>query len=469
MSERLFLLLLRLYPARFRKAHGADALQLFRDRSRDEKGLFAALRLWFDLLADFAVTMHREYAHPQPIFTQSLTQRTVDGVPFFVVFENESPSVGALFSGAALSLFALGAFCFSLLHFGSPAGNMRSGFGQPQLHGRFSQEATPQQKDSGESAKRAALESRTLDATERRRVVEAAASNLRQFYAYPDLGQSMADSLLGHERNGDDDAATEGSVFADLLTKQMRDVSHDAHLDLIYSSAPLPTPSAQQTPEDLARYRRFMEEQNCTFEKVQMMPQAIGYFKLNSFPETSVCRQKATAAMASLNGANAIIFDLRDNRGGMPDMVTLIASYLFDHPEYMYNPRENTTKLCWTQSPVPGSRLTDKPIYVLTSGRTISGAEQFSYDLKMLKRATIVGEKTAGAAHSGVFHRIDDHFGMGIPETRPINPFSTPDWAGTGVEPDVKVKAADALEVAEKLARRTLQIAAKRDTHRDTQ
>jgi retinol-binding protein 3 len=94
---------------------------------------------------------------------------------------------------------------------------------------------------------------------------------------------------------------------------------------------------------------------------------------------------------------------------------------------------------------------------VLTSARTLSGAEQFCYDLKMLKRATLVGETTGGAAHSGVFHRIDDHSGMGIPETRPINAFSKTDWAETGVEPDVKVKAANALETAEKLAESKLQ------------
>ena len=111
----------------------------------------------------------------------------------------------------------------------------------------------------------------------------------------------------------------------------------------------------------------------------------------------------------------------------------------------------------WTQSPVPANRLADKPVYVLTSTRTFSGAEQFSYDLKMLKRAILVGETTGGAAHSGVFYRIDDHFGIGIPETKPINPFSKIDWAETGVEPDVKVKAAEALEAAVKLAQNKLQ------------
>src|SRR5262249_52164876 len=131
----------------------------------------------------------------------------------------------------------------------------------------------------------------------------------------------------------------------------------------------------------------------------------------------------------------------------------MLAAYLFDHPEYWYNPRENTTEASWTRSPVPGNKLADKPVYVLTSAKTFSGAEQFCYDLKMLKRATIVGETTGGAAHAGVWHRIDDHFGMGIPETHAINPFGKDDWAEVGVEPDVKVKAADALAAAEKLAR----------------
>ncbi len=133
-------------------------------------------------------------------------------------------------------------------------------------------------------------------------------------------------------------------------------------------------------------------------------------------------------------------------------MVMLIAAYLFDHPEYMYNPRENTTERSWTRSPVPGNNLADKPAYILTSRSTFSGAEHFSYDLKMLKRATLVGETTGGAAHSGVWRRIDDHFGMAIPETKAINPFAANDWAEIGIEPDVKVSAPEALVTAEKLS-----------------
>ena len=41
---------------------------------------------------------------------------------------------------------------------------------------------------------------------------------------------------------------------------------------------------------------------------------------------------------------------------------------------------------------------------------------------------------------------------MGIPERKAINPFGKADWEGVGVEPDVKVRAAEALETAVKLA-----------------
>jgi C-terminal processing protease CtpA/Prc len=161
--------------------------------------------------------------------------------------------------------------------------------------------------------------------------------------------------------------------------------------------------------------------------------------------------------MASLNHADAIIFDLRDNTGGLPDMVSLIAAYLFDHPVYIYNPRETPTLHSRSRSPIPGNNLANKPVYVLTSSTTMSGAEQFCYNLKMLKRATLIGQTTRGAAHAGVWHRIDEHFGIAIPEVKPHNPYSRTDWEGVGVRPDVNVNPAHALARAEKMAERALQ------------
>ncbi len=91
-------------------------------------------------------------------------------------------------------------------------------------------------------------------------------------------------------------------------------------------------------------------------------------------------------------------------------------------------------------------------MYVLTSSRTQSAAEYFVYNLKMLKRATVVGETTAGHQHSGAFHRIDDHFGMGIQEAvPPDNPYPVKGWEIIGIEPDVNVSRADAFEAARRI------------------
>ena len=139
-------------------------------------------------------------------------------------------------------------------------------------------------------------------------------------------------------------------------------------------------------------------------------------------------------------------------------MVNLIAAYLFDHPEYMYCPLENTTAESWTRSPVPGNKLANKPVYILTSSRTISAAEQFTYNLKMFKRATLVGETTAGGAHAGSLHSIGDNFYIATVEVRAINPYSKYNWNATGIEPDVKASAPDALKAALGLAAENLHL-----------
>ena len=76
----------------------------------------------------------------------------------------------------------------------------------------------------------------------------------------------------------------------------------------------------------------------------------------------SVNREKGVIrGMTTLNDADALVFDLRDNRGGFPSMVSLIAAYLFDHPEYIYCPFENTTAESWTRSPVPAANSPTNP------------------------------------------------------------------------------------------------------------
>lgn len=264
----------------------------------------------------------------------------------------------------------------------------------------------------------------------------------------------MADALLAHEKTGDDDTVTDGEAFAGVLTKQMMDVSHDKYVAMSYSTLASPETPLAPALEEVARYRKEMEQNNCTIEIARTLPHNIGYLKFNAFPDAAVCGKTVAASMTSLNHADAIIFDLRDNRGGYANMVALLATYLFDHPTHLndfYNRGENSTEQSWTLPPVPGNRLSDKPVFVLTSPVTFSAAEAFAYDLKMLKRATLVGETTSGRGHMGMPHRIDDHFTIRIPGVRVTNPISKSNWEGIGVEPDVKVKPADALTAAQKL------------------
>ena len=192
-----------------------------------------------------------------------------------------------------------------------------------------------------------------------------------------------------------------------------------------------------------------MMRQNCTIEKVQMLSNGIGYMKFNFFPDPTVCSEVFHRSMEQLSQSRAIIFDLRDNAGGFPGMVADVAAELFDHPVLWYNPR--ATPNASLLSPVPDSKLANKPVYILTSSRTFSGAEHFTYDLKMLKRATVIGEATRGG-HPGAPYRVDDRFWMAVPEVRRPSPYGTLDWQGLGVEPDVKVNASDAMGTAQQLA-----------------
>ena len=91
MSERFYALLLRLYPSSFRQAYGEEALQLFRDRLRDERRLVSRLRLWIDLMIDLAVSVPRSYrAFPAVIASPAvIATQPSHGAPIFLVLEDE--------------------------------------------------------------------------------------------------------------------------------------------------------------------------------------------------------------------------------------------------------------------------------------------------------------------------------------------------------------------------------------------
>jgi hypothetical protein len=102
----------------------------------------------------------------------------------------------------------------------------------------------------------------------------------------------------------------------------------------------------------------------------------------------------------------------------------------------------------WSLPYVPGKRLPDVPVYILTSGYTFSGGEDMAYTLKHHKRAVIVGERTGGGAHPVEDFSVGDGYVLLLPNAYPEHPETGKNWEGCGVTPDIEVGREDALWVA---------------------
>jgi retinol-binding protein 3 len=305
----------------------------------------------------------------------------------------------------------------------------------------------------------AVVENVTIDAAERKKVIDGVGDVLKEYYIELPVAEQMADALKAHEAKGEYNAISDGDTFASQLTKDLQAVSHDKHLRVNFNSFKMP-PMKEPTAEDLARFHQQMERDNCAFDKVEILPNNIGYIKFDGFMDADFCGPTVVAAMGFVAHTDALIFDLRENGGGQPAMVTLIASYLFDKPTHLidiYNRKEDKTQQNWTLSYLPGQRMPTVPVFVLTAKRTFSGAEEFAFDLQKQKRAVIVGETTGGGAHPVSGHLVADYFMVGVPFAKSLDPVTKTNWEGTGVEPEVKVPAADALATAEKLALEKIQ------------
>jgi len=306
-----------------------------------------------------------------------------------------------------------------------------------------------------------------LDAAFRQRVIDGIKADLIEYYIDAGVAAKMNNALDAHVKAGDYNSINDGNAFAEKLTADLRAISHDGHLRVDFSPFKMPPPH-EPSADDLADMRADMLRENCAFDKVEILPGNIGYIKFDAFLNPDFCGPTVAAAMGFVAHTDALIFDLRDNGGGAPAMVSLIASYLFDQPTHLndlYNRHENSTTQYWTSAWVPGDRMATQPVFVLTSHRTFSGGEEFTYDLKTQKRATIVGQTTGGGAHPVSGHPVAEYFEIGVPFATAVNPITKTSWEGTGVVPDVDVDAPDALATAEKLAADKIQASrARRET-----
>lgn len=277
-------------------------------------------------------------------------------------------------------------------------------------------------------------------------VVEGACKALEGAYVFPEVAAEMTKAVRAKLASGEYKSVGDERELAQRLTDDFRAVSNDKHLRVRFA------PEGQGPSGHGMPSADEMRRENFGFRKAEVLPGNIGYLRFDIFMEEDGAKQAATSALGFLSNCDALVIDLRSNGGGSPEMIRYITSYFFDAPTHLNDMYDRESKLVeeyWTLEQVPGKRFApDLPIYVLTSSRTFSGAEEFSYNLKNLKRATLVGETTGGGAHPVRAERLTSRFMMTVPFMRAQNPITHTNWEGRGVEPDIKTSADAALERA---------------------
>jgi hypothetical protein len=298
-----------------------------------------------------------------------------------------------------------------------------------------------------------------LGAGEKKTVVEAVATILQKQYVFPEVARKMGDLIKKNLKAGKYLPIDDPLAFAMKLTEDLRSISRDRHLGVRYMPERI---REMKTPDEAKKkaaeeYQKKLDRiDNYGFKEIMILSGNVGYLKFNQFSADQGAFQVAIGAMAFLANCNALIIDLRENGGGNPEMIQLLSSYFFSgeprHLNSFYYRLDEKTEQFWTLPYVPGSKLAATDLYILTSSYTFSGAEEFTYNLKNMKRATLVGETTGGGAHPVNMEILNDRFAIGVPFARAVNPISKTNWEGTGIEPDVKVPADLALPKAQVMA-----------------
>jgi C-terminal processing protease CtpA/Prc len=297
---------------------------------------------------------------------------------------------------------------------------------------------------------------------EKKEVIDALCENLEREYIFPEITKEYVRMLRENLRSGKYDSIVHPSEFAAKLTSDLMAVHEDGHLHVWFNPAWVQEERNRKELDEQATklQERRSRTSNYGFIEIKIFPGNIGYLRLDSFSYDTGAQDVAVGAMSFLSNADALIIDLRRNGGGSPEMVQFLCSYFLDNPRkllnsFSYKDPKRLTQY-WTYTYLPGKRLDKIGLYLLTSENTFSAAEEFAYDLKNMKRTTIIGETTGGGAHDNRFVILSDRFEMSLPFARAVNPITKTNWEKVGVEPDVKVPQDKALGTAQVMASQRL-------------
>lgn len=300
-----------------------------------------------------------------------------------------------------------------------------------------------------------------LDDKEKNEVVERIAQEVIKNYVFPQLAQQSADFITQQLKSGKYQEISDAKEFAVKLTEDLQSINHDKHMSVRVGGRGVMGRLTGDQSGDPTKARlqrdRVSQEYNYGFGKIEHLEGNVGYLNLKSFMfANSKAKKAGAAALQYLSASDAIILDLRQNRGGTGEMSQFVASYFLPEKTQLnsvYWRQGERTMESWTLDEVPGTRMLDVPLFLLTSSTTFSVAEAFTYDLQNRNRATIVGEVSRGGANPGESFAINNRFNIFVSTGRAINPVTQTNWEGVGVKPDIHVSADKTLNKAHELAK----------------
>jgi|KBSMisStandDraft_5_1062788.scaffolds.fasta_scaffold161963_1 hypothetical protein len=306
-----------------------------------------------------------------------------------------------------------------------------------------------------------------VDSAFRKDLLNKIAVELESKYVIPETAGKLAALIRAKQKTNAYKKITSKLDLARALTDDMFAVANDKHLivSISFSAAPA-GPPGPPSPEELEQIRK----ENGAIAKLEILDGNVGYMRVNGAPTLEGSRPAVTAAFAFLHNTDALIIDNRGNGGGDPNTATFYESYLSEGEPHLagsFHYREgNRVQEFWTTDLRELSYGARKPVFVLTSTRTFSAGEGVAYNLQALKRAVIVGEKTAGGATSPQRVSMGHQFVLAVPVATGVNPITKTSWEGVGVKPDVPVEEAIALSKAHTLAIEGLRASAADDWER---
>ncbi|MBV8687266.1 MAG: S41 family peptidase [Alphaproteobacteria bacterium] len=337
--------------------------------------------------------------------------------------------------------------------------------------------ATAGSAQPGPAAPRAAMAPAAPAATAAPFDAKAAVAEVRRVLAAhyvlpemrPKLDAALAKALAEGRYDVDDPRLLAERINADLAA-----AGHDRHTNFRYApeqaartaSRPPQADDAPPTADEIRRAQR----RNHGLVALKLLPGNVRYMDTDGFvwagPTTAAAYDNA---MRFLAGGDAVIIDLRHNGGGSPDAVQYLVSHFVapDTPLMTFymgaNPAEKVTAL----KTLPAGRLVGKPLYVLTSGRTASAAEEFAGHVGGYRIGELIGEKTAGAGFRNEFFAVPEGFLLSVSVGRAVLASTGKDWEGVGIAPTTAVPVDRALDVARLHAMQRLAATAAPEDKRD--